>query len=294
MKNVAIMTDSNSGITRAWAERMDVFLLPMPFVIGDETYYEGLDLTRELFFEKLAAGENVSTSQPLLGDVTELWEKILTTGYDELVYIPMSSGLSTSYQSAAAISAEAPDKIFVVNNQRISVTQKQSVIDAIYLKRAGKNAAEIKEILERDAFESSIYITVDTLQHLKKGGRVTPAAAAIGTVLNIKPVLTIQGEKLDAVSKVRGMKAGRRVMIDALKKDVETRFAALKESGRLSLFIAWSDVKDSIVEEWRQEVAEAFSDMDVICEPLTLSVSCHIGPGALGIAVAKREGEWLC
>lgn len=289
MSKIAIMTDTNSGITQKHAQQLGVFLLPMPFVISDQLFYEEVNLTHDEFYAKLAANEDVSTSQPSPGSVGEMWEDILTHGYDEIVYIPMSSGLSTSCQSALVLAEFAEGRVQVVNNQRIAVTQKQSVLDALVLRDQGLTAVQIKERLEQNALDASIYISVDTLHYLKKGGRVTPAAAAIGTVLNIKPVLTIQGEKLDAFAKVRGMKAGRKAMLDALQKDLSTRFADLHREGRLAFFIAWSQADEAVVSGWRQEVQAAFPGEEILSDPLTLSIGCHIGPGGLGVAVCVKE-----
>ena len=211
MSKVAIVTDSNSGITQDRGKELGIYVLPMPFFIDEKIYYEDITLTQEQFYEKLGADSDISTSQPSPGNVMELWEKILKE-YDEIVCIPMSSGLSSTCATATSIAAEYNGRVQVVNNQRISVTQEQSVYDAIHLRNLGRSASEIKEVLEREKFQSSIYITVDTLKYLKKGGRITPAAAAIGTVLNLKPVLQIQGEKLDAFAKVRGWKAAKKTM----------------------------------------------------------------------------------
>ena len=223
MSRVAVLTDSNSGITQAAGKELGVGILPMPFFIDGEEYFEEITLSQKEFYERLKANHDVKTSQPAPGDVMGMWDKYLEE-YDEVVYIPMSSGLSSSCETAIMLSTDYDGKVQVVNNQRISVTQRQSVLDALKLRDAGKNAAEIKEILEKVKLESSIYITVDTLKYLKKGGRITPAAAAIGTVLNLKPVLQIQGEKLDAYAKVRGWKQAKKTMLDAIEKDMLHRF----------------------------------------------------------------------
>ena len=224
MSGVAIVTDSNSGITQEEAKRLGIFVLPMPFYIDGELFYEDISLTQEKFYERLTQDADISTSQPSPGDVLDIWEKALEE-YDEVVHIPMSSGLSSSCATAQMLAQDMDGKVYVVDNQRISVTMRQSVLDAIALAEKGMNAKEIHDILMREKLEASIYITVDTLKYLKKGGRVTPAAAAIGSVLNLKPVLTIQGEKLDSFSKSRGWKSAKKTMLDAMEKDLTERFA---------------------------------------------------------------------
>ena len=248
MSKVAIVTDSNSGITQDRGKELGIYVLPMPFFIDEKIYYEDITLTQEQFYEKLGADSDISTSQPSPGNVMELWEKILKE-YDEIVCIPMSSGLSSTCATATSIAAEYNGRVQVVNNQRISVTQEQSVYDAIHLRNLGRSASEIKEVLEREKFQSSIYITVDTLKYLKKGGRITPAAAAIGTVLNLKPVLQIQGEKLDAFAKVRGWKAAKKTMLNAIEKDLNERFADVKD--QMVLGMAYTCSKED-AQEWKR------------------------------------------
>lgn len=284
MSKVAIITDSNSGITQERGKELGIFVLPMPFFIDEELYFEDITLTQEQFYEKLGADSDISTSQPSPGNVMELWEKVLKD-YDEIVCIPMSSGLSSTCSTAASIAAEYKGRVQVVDNQRISVTQEQSVYDAMHLRDEGMNAAQIKEVLEREKMLSSIYITVDTLKYLKKGGRVTPAAAAIGTVLNLKPVLQIQGEKLDAFAKVRGWKAAKKTMLNAIEKDLNERFADVKD--QMVLGVAYTCTKEEAA-EWRQEVEARFPGYDIIEAPLSLSVACHIGPGAMAVTCMKR------
>ena len=233
MAKIAIVTDSNSGITQAEGKKIGIYVLPMPFMIDEVTYYEDIDLTQEQFYEKLKSGANIATSQPSPDSVTSLWDKLLQE-YDEIVHIPMSSGLSGSCQSAMAFAADYDGRVQVVNNQRISVTQRQSALDALQLAAADKDAAQIKEFLENDKFNSSIYIMLDTLYYLKKGGRITPAAAAIGTMLRLKPVLTIQGEKLDAFAKARTTSQGKTMMINAIKKDINERFGGMTEDKHLA------------------------------------------------------------
>ena len=285
---IAIVTDSNSGITQKQAQELGVFVLAMPFQIDGETYYEDITLTQEEFYKKLREGGNISTSQPSPGSVTDLWDKILQE-YDQIVHIPMSSGLSGSCQTAIMLAQEEEydGKVYVVNNQRISVTQRQSVLDAIALRDAGKNAAEIKEKLEEEKMESSIYITLETLKYLKKGGRITPAAAAIGTVLNLKPVLQIQGEKLDAYSKTRGKKQAKRVMLKAMQNDWENRFAEYVKRGEMCLQSAYTGNQEE-AEEFKKEIAEVFPEIEIVQNPLSLSVACHIGHGAIAVACSRK------
>ncbi len=216
MGKVAILTDSNSGILQAEAEELGIQVVPMPFMIEGKTFYEGIDLTQEDFYKKLAENVEISTSMPEPGSVMDLWDKLLET-HDEVVYIPMSSGLSSSCETAMMLAQDYDGKVQVVNNQRISVTMRQSVLDALELAEEGRSAAEIKKILEDAKFDSSIYIMVDTLYYLKKGGRITPAAAAFGELLKIKPVLQIQGEKLDAFAKARTVKKAKQIMIKAIQ-----------------------------------------------------------------------------
>lgn len=284
MSKVAIVTDSNSGITQDRGKELGIYVLPMPFFIDEKIYYEDITLTQEQFYEKLGADSDISTSQPSPGNVMELWEKILKE-YDEIVCIPMSSGLSSTCATATSIAAEYNGRVQVVNNQRISVTQEQSVYDAIHLRNLGRSASEIKEVLEREKFQSSIYITVDTLKYLKKGGRITPAAAAIGTVLNLKPVLQIQGEKLDAFAKVRGWKAAKKTMLNAIEKDLNGRFADVKD--QMVLGMAYTCSKED-AQKWKQEIVDRFPGYEILEGPLSLSVACHIGPGAMAVTCMKK------
>ena len=286
MAKIAIVTDSNSGITQAEGKELGIYVLPMPFMIDEVTYYEDIDLTQEQFYEKLKSGANIATSQPSPDSVTSLWDKLLQE-YDEIVHIPMSSGLSGSCQSAFVFAADYDGKVQVVNNQRISVTQRQSALDALQLAAAGKNAAEIKEFLENDKFNSSIYIMLDTLYYLKKGGRITPAAAAIGTMLRLKPVLTIQGEKLDAFAKARTTTQGKTMMINAIKKDINERFGGMTEDKHIWMQIAYTYDR-AAAEQFRKEVEVEFPGYDIHIDPLSLSVACHIGPGSLALACCKK------
>lgn len=285
MSKVIIMTDSNSGITQTQAKKMGVVVLPMPFYINEEMFYEDIDLSQEQFYEKLQAGGDIKTSMPLVGDVTDKWDELLKE-YDEVVYIPMSSGLSSSCETAYMLSQDYDGEVEVVNNQRISVTMRQSVIDAKNLAEAGKSAKEIKDILEAAKFDSSIYIMVDTLTYLKKGGRITPAAAALGTLLKLKPVLQIQGEKLDAFAKARTVKQAKNIMIEAMKSDFEKRFDSA-DGRNINLEMAYThDLEAALA--FKEEVQAAFPENEIVLNPLSLSVSCHIGPGALAIACSKK------
>ncbi len=287
MSKIAIVTDSNSGVLPSEAETYEgVFVIPMPVIIGDDTYYEGIDITQQRFYEVLSTRTDLKTSQPSLADVTDLWDKLLEE-YDEIVHIPMSSGLSGACESAVMLAADYDGRVRVVNNQRISVTQKRSVYDAMKLRDAGMNAGEIGDYLEKVKFESSIYIMVDTLYYLKRGGRVTPAAAAIGTALKIKPVLQIQGEKLDAFTVARTVGMARTKMIDAIRKDMDTRFGGATPDN-MSLDIAYT-YNDQVAEEFLEQVRAAFPGFeDITVDPLSLSVSTHIGPGALAVACSRK------
>lgn len=286
MSNVAIVTDSNSGITQTQGKKLGIHVLPMPFMIGTETYFEDINLTQEQFYEKLKSGSDISTSQPSPESVMKLWDSLLTQ-YDEIVYIPMSSGLSGSCQSAIMLSQDYDGKVQVVNNQRISVTQRQSCLDAKLLAEKGKSAKEIKAFLEKDKFNSSIYIMLDTLYYLKKGGRITPAAAAVGTLLRLKPILTIQGEKLDAFAKARTSSQGKSMMINAIKNDIVNRFGGFTDEKGVWLQIAYTYDKKAAT-EFKKEVEWEFPGYDIHMDPLSLSVSCHIGPGSVALACCKK------
>ncbi len=286
MSKVAIITDSNSGITQSQAKELGIFVLPMPFFINEETYFEDISLTQEQFYEMLKGGAEIHTSQPSPDSVMQLWDEVLKE-YDEIVHIPMSSGLSSSCQSAIMLAQEYEGKVQVVNNQRISVTQRQSALDAKLLASKGMSALEIKNFLEEDKFNSSIYIMLDTLYYLKKGGRITPAAAALGTLLKLKPVLQIQGEKLDAFAKARTTNQGKSIMINAIKKDIETRFGGMTEDKHIWLQIAHTANAEA-AEAYKAEILEQFPGYDIHIDPLSLSVACHIGPGALAFACCRK------
>lgn len=286
MGKIAIVTDSNSGITQEQAKKMGVHVIPMPFYINETLYLEGVTLTQEEFYERLKNDEPISTSQPSPAEVCGLWDMLLKEN-DEIVHIPMSSGLSNSCETAMGLARDYDGKVQVVDNQRISVTQYQSVADALALREAGKSAAEIKEVLEAEKLESSIYITLETLKYLKKGGRITPAAAAIGTVLNLKPVLQIQGEKLDAYTKVRGKKQAKRAMLKAAQEDMRERFAEYEKEGLMCIESAYTGNPEE-AEEFKKEIEAAFPGHEVRMAPLSLSIACHIGYGALAIGCTKK------
>ena len=283
--NIAVVTDSNRGITQAEAKKLGIYVLPMPFMINEETFYEDITLTQEEFYNRLSEGASVITSQPTPDSIMGLWDDLLKE-YEEIVHIPMSSGLSGSCQSAIMLSKEYDNRVQVVNNQRISVTQRQATLDALTLMERGMNAEQIKDFLEEDRFNSSIYIMLDTLYYLKKGGRITPAAAALGTILKLKPVLQIQGEKLDAFAKARTVSQGKSIMINAIKNDMENRFGGVNKE-TIWLQIAYTYDKEAAL-KYKEEVQEIFPGFDIHMDPLSLSVACHIGPGALALACSKK------
>ncbi len=281
----AVATDSNSGITKAEAEKLGIYVLPMPFIIDGEEYFEEINLTQEGFYEKLLGGAEVHTSQPSPEALTAFWDDILKD-HDEVVYIPMSSGLSGSYQTARMLSEDYDGRVFPVNNQRISVTQRSSVLDALSLCDKGAEGKDILKILEEDKFNSTIYIMVGTLEYLKKGGRITPAAATIGNMLKIKPILQIQGEKLDAFAISRTVNGGKQIMINAIKKDCINRFGSL-DPDNVIINAAYSNNKES-AGEFLDEIKASFPGFDIYSAPLSLSVSCHIGPQSLALTATKR------
>ena len=284
-QKIAIVTDSNSGITQSQAKEMGLYVLPMPFMINNETYYEDITLTQEEFYRRLAEGADVITSQPTPESVMNLWDELLRD-HDAIVHIPMSSGLSGSCQSALMLAQDYEGRVEVVNNQRISVTQRQSALDALELAKRGMNAKQIKDFLEEDKFNSSIYIMLDTLYYLKKGGRITPAAAALGTILRLKPVLQIQGDKLDAFAKARTVSQGKSIMINAVRSDMEKRFGGATPDN-IWLQVAYSYDRDAAL-QLKEEVLEHFPGFDINVDPLSLSVACHIGPGSLAVACCKK------
>lgn len=287
---IAVVTDSNSGITQKLARDMGIFVLPMPFMIDEETFFEDINLTQDEFYKRLEDNSDISTSQPSPEDVMKLWDEILAE-YDQVVHIPMSSGLSGSCETAQMLASDEKyeDKVFVVNNQRISVTQEQSVRDARMLAERGMDGAQIKKRLEDTKFDSVIYITVDTLKYLKKGGRITPAAAALGTLLKLKPVLTILGERLDAYAKARTMKQAKAMMMTAIQKDLDTR---LHDSECRNTHLAIAHTRnEEAAQELMKELKEQYPYADLEIAPLSLSVACHIGPGSLAIAATRKMEE---
>lgn len=285
MGNVAIVTDSNSGISQAEGKELGIYVIPMPFLVDGKLYFEDVDMNKEQFYHFLENDADLSTSQPSPGDVMDLWDKLLKE-YDEIVHIPMSSGLSASCSTAMGLARDYDGKVQVVDNQRISVTMQQSVMDAKHLVAAGKSATQIKEILEKEALEFSIYLMVDTLKYLKKGGRITPSAALLGSALNLKPILQIQGDKLDAYKKVRGVKAAKKNMLEAMKKDVEGRFSDYVTKGQLKLHVAYTTDEET-ARQWKEEVQSVFPNIAISrMDPLSFSVTCHTGPGVLAIAAS--------
>lgn len=281
----AVVTDSNSGIFQTEGEELEVYVLPMPVQIQNETYYEGQNLTSRLFYQHLQIEKEITTSQPSPGDLTALWEQILESGYDELVYIPMSSGLSSSCATAKILSEDYAGKVYVVDNHRISVTQRYAVLDALALARTGCTGQEIQQELERTGMDSVIYIGVETLQYLKRGGRITPAAAAMGAVMGIKPLLIIQGDKLDACAKVRGTANCKKRLLQYLEQSAEeyTRKGIPFQAAAAGSFLEEEDE-----EEWSRLCRELFPDQTPHYDPLTCSVGCHVGPNAFGMAIARR------
>ena len=288
---IAIATDTNSGITALEGEKLGVYVLAMPVNLEETIHYEGIDITSEQLYDAMRQHREVSTSQPSPGQLMELWDGILAKGYDEIVYIPMSSGLSGSCQSAALFARDYDGKVQVVDNHRISVTQRESVISALRLAEQGYDAGQIREFLEKHAYDASIYITVDSMEYLKKGGRVTPAAATLATVLNLKPVLTIQGDKLDAFAKVRGMKLAESKMIDALHQDRAERFRDVPES-RLLIETAGTLENEALAESWRQQVQAECPFAKVSYANLPCSIACHVGMNSVAAVIMTEEVQW--
>ena len=296
MPKVAVMTDSNSGITQSEGKELGIIVVPMPFNIDGEEYLEDINLTQEGFYQKLQSGAKVSTSQPSIGYVNSLWDELLKE-YDQVVYIPMSSGLSKSCESASnSAKANYEGKVFVVDNQRISVTQRQSVLDAIELAKLGYDGQQIKDKLTEIKFDSDIFIMVDTLDYLKKGGRITPAAAALGGMLKLKPILLIKGEKLDKFRmRNRSVENAKDIMLNACLDKIN---GYLKDKdGRtdnIHYEVAYSGTDRTEAESFVKMIKEHVGDLDIHCDPLSLSVSCHIGPGALAMAICKKmPDDWL-
>lgn len=286
MKKIAIVTDSNSGMSQAMGKELGVSVVPMPFIVNDEEYFEDINLTQEEFYSKLKEGADILTSQPAIGQVTELWDKLLED-YHEVLHIPMSSALSQSMATAKSFAQKYQGKVEVVDNRSISITQRQAVLNALELVKEGKSAKEIRTWLEEHDTDTSIYIMVDTLKYLKKGGRLTPAVAAIGTILRIKPVLQIQCGKLDTFAKVTNVQAGKNKMITAIKKDLETRFAEFVSKGEMVVAVAYTDCREK-AEQFAEEIKKEIPDVPFkFIDPLSLSVSCHIGPGALAVGTMR-------
>lgn len=284
MKKIAIVTDSNSGMTQEEADKLGVYVVPMPFIINDEIYYEGVNLDQEKFYEIQASGTRITTSQPNINEITELWENLLKD-HDEVVYIPMSSGLSGSCEKATLFAQDFEGKVFVVDNKRISVSMKVSVIDAVNMAKDGKTAKQIKQYLEETALESSIYLMVDTLKYLKQGGRITPAAAMIGTILGIKPILQIQGGKIDSYAKIKNIKAAKQKMTEAIRKDLDDRFRTLVENGKIRMSVAHTQNEANAL-LFAEELKKEFPNIPFeFIDPLSLSVATHTGPKVLAVLV---------
>lgn len=284
MKKIAIVTDSNSGMTQEEADKLGVYVVPMPFIINDEIYYEGVNLDQEKFYEIQASGTRITTSQPNINEIAELWENLLKD-HDEIVYIPMSSGLSGSCEKAALFAQDFEGKVFVVDNKRISISMKTSVIDAVNMAKDGKTAKQIKQYLEETALECSIYLMVDTLKYLKQGGRITPAAAMIGTILGIKPILQIQGGKIDSYAKIKNIKAAKQKMIEAIRKDLDDRFRTLVENGKMRMSVAHTQNEANAL-LFAEELKQEFPNIPFeYIDPLSLSVATHTGPKVLAVLV---------
>ncbi len=284
MPKIAIAADTNSGITRELAQELGIYLVSMPFSIDDKTYHEGMNLSEEEFHEKQVGGAKIFTSQPAIPDVTRLWDAALED-HDEVVYIPMSSGLSGSCGTAMMLAQDEDyeGKVFVLDLQRVSVTQYQAILDARALADQGLSGATIKHILTENRRRSSIYLTVEDLQYLKRGGRISPAAAALGSMLNIKPVLQIHGDKLEPYSKCRGMKQAKRIMLEALKRELEEAFPEGYSPKDLTLHIAYAGCREE-AGALAEELQALFPGFSVTPANLPLSIVCHVGPGTLGVA----------
>ena len=288
MKPVGIATDSHSGIMPEEAKRLGIMMLPMPFYIEEECFYEGVSITREELFNALNNDKKVSTSQQSPNEVIELWREGLKE-YEQILYVPMSSGLSGSCNTAMVLAEEEEfaGKVFVVDNGRIATPLHRSILDALEMAEEGFKAEEIKDALELSRNQMSIYLGVETLEFLKKGGRITPATAAIGTLLNIKPVLKLDVGVLETYRKCRGMKKARREMLEAMKHDLEVTFREYYEKGEVYLMAA-SSADEEATAGWIQEIQDYFPGMEVMCDNLSLGISCHTGEGALGIGCSCR------
>ena len=288
MKKVAIITDNYSGISNEEAQKLGVKVLALPFFFGEECFYEGVSITREEFLARLNAGEQVSTTQPSPDALMDIWREGLKEA-ETVLYVPLSSGLSGSCNTAMIFAQEEEfeDKVFVADIGRIATPMHRSILDALELAKEGYNAKEIKEILEASKEEMSIYIAVETLEFLKRGGRITPAAAAVGSLLNIKPILKLNVGVLDSYMKCRGFKKAKREMLAAMKRDLETKFFEASEKGEVYLMAA-SSADEAATKEWVEEIKEYFPGMDVLCDPLCLGIACHTGEGALGIGCSCK------
>ncbi len=284
----AIVTDSNSGINSAAAEQLGIFLLPMPVIIDGKNHLEGIDIDCEQLFTAMESGADCLTSQPSPASITELWDKLLADGYESIVHIPMTAGLSGSCQSAKMLSLDYDGKVTVADNRRISVTQLSATIEAKHLADTGMSADEIVKYLEESRLNTSIYLTVDSLKHLQKGGRLSPAAAMLGTILNIKPILEINDEKIEPFAKIRGMKLCKAKMISALQNDIETKFADIPQN-ELFIGAAGTMRNPADIADWQTEVQNAFPDATVVYHPLPCSIACHVGPECIAVALAVRK-----
>lgn len=284
----AIVTDTNSSITPEEAKASGIFLLPMPVIINDEEFLEGIRIDATHLYEYMEQEANISTSQPSPASILQLWDQCLAEGYDEIIHIPMTSGLSGSCQTALMLAEDYDGKVHVVDNHRISVTQRSSVFEAVRMAQAGMSGLEIKTYLEETALDASIYLTVESLKYLQKGGRLSPSAAMLGTVLNIKPVLSIQGEKIDAIAKVRGMKNCEKKIIESMQADIATRFADVQKE-HIQLYVAGTLQTDDAITRWKEIIQELFPEYEVEYYPLPCSIATHLGPGALALALAIAQ-----
>lgn len=284
----AIVTDTNSGITTAEGRQQEIYVLPMPVIIEEKSYLEGIDITHEQLYDAMNLKKNISSSQPSPADVTDLWDSVFRDGYDELVYIPMSGGLSGSCQNAVQYARSYNGRVQVADNHRISLTLRESVLDAKYMAEQGSSALDIKKALEKNALNASIYITVNSLEYLKKSGRVTPAAAAIAEVVNLKPILTIQGERLDSFAKTRGMKQAEKKMLEALRKDIRERFSHIPPH-RIRIATAGTFESRETAQAWHLALHEAFPEYESYYLPLSCSIACHVGMNAAGLGVCITD-----
>lgn len=289
-RKVAVLTDTNSGILQEEAESLGIHVLPMPVMVDGKMYLEGIDICHSRLYEAMREHKDISSSQPSPGQLMDSWDGLLEDGYEEIVYIPMSSGLSGSCQNAVLFAREYEGKVQVVDNHRISVTQYSSALSALELAEQGFSAAQIKKRLEERAYDASIYVSVDSMEYPKKGGRITPAAAALATVLNLKPVLTIQGGKLDTFAKARGMRQAEAKMLEAIAKDRAERFGTVPDS-ELRLNVAGTFEEKERAGEWVELAEKQFPNMTIVYHPLPCSIACHVGMNAAGLGIAIKETE---